>query len=157
MDCSTPGFSVLHYLLEFAETRPSSQWRYLTISSSAIPFSFCFQSFPASGSFPMDQLFASGGQSSGASALASDLPMNIQGWFPFSPRDYQEYSPAPEFKSINSLALSLLCDPRFTSIRDYWKKTLVWLYGLLSTKWCLCFSAHCLDLPLLSFRGASVF
>ena len=59
-----------------------SQWRYPTISSSVIPFSSCLQSFPASGSFPMSQFFTSGGQSIGASASASVLPMNAQGWFP---------------------------------------------------------------------------
>ena len=61
---------------------PSSRWCHPTISSFVIPFSSCLQSFPASGSFPMSQLFASGGQSIGASALASVLPMNIQDWFP---------------------------------------------------------------------------
>ena len=61
---------------------PFSRWCYLTISSSTTLFSFCFQSFPASGSFPMSQLFASGGQSIRASASALVLPMNIQGWFP---------------------------------------------------------------------------
>ena len=61
---------------------PSSQWCHPTISSSAIPFSSCLQSFPASGSFPKSQFFASGGQSIGASASASVLPMNIQDWFP---------------------------------------------------------------------------
>ena len=61
---------------------PSSQWCHLTISSSAIPFSSCLLSFPASGSFPMSQFFASGGQSYGISASASVLPMNIQDWFP---------------------------------------------------------------------------
>ena len=61
---------------------PLSQWCYLTISSSATPFSFCLQSFPASGSFLMSRLFTSGGQSIGASAAASVLPMNIQGSFP---------------------------------------------------------------------------
>ena len=59
-----------------------SQWCYLTISSFANPFSFCPQSFPASGSFPVSQPFTSSGQSIGASASASVLPMNIQGWFP---------------------------------------------------------------------------
>ena len=58
-----------------------SRWCHLTISSSVICFSSCLQSFTASGSFPMSQLFASGGQSIGASASASVLPMNIQGWF----------------------------------------------------------------------------
>jgi len=61
---------------------PFSQWCYLTISSSVAPFSSCPQSFPASGSFPMSRLFSSGGQSIEASALASVLPVNIQGWFP---------------------------------------------------------------------------
>ena len=61
---------------------PSSRWCHPTISSSVIPFSSCLQSFPASGSFPVSQLFTSGGHSIGASALASVLPMNIQDWFP---------------------------------------------------------------------------
>ena len=61
---------------------PLSQWCYLTILSSAILFSSCLQSFPASGSFPINQLFAAGGQSTEASA--SVLPMNIQGWLPFA-------------------------------------------------------------------------
>ena len=61
---------------------PLRWWCHPTISSSVVPFSSCPQSFPASGSFPMSQLFASGGQSIGASASASVLPMNIQNWFP---------------------------------------------------------------------------
>ena len=61
---------------------PLSWWCYLSISSSATPFSFCLQSFPASGSFPMSQLFTSGSLSTGASTSASVLPINIQGWFP---------------------------------------------------------------------------
>ena len=59
-----------------------SQWCHPTISSSVIPFSSSLQFFPASGSFPMSQIFASGGQSIGVSASASVLPMNIQDWFP---------------------------------------------------------------------------
>ena len=65
-----------------SDSCPLSQWCYLTISSSAALFSFCHQSFPASRSFPMSQLFASADQSIGASASASVLPMNIQDWFP---------------------------------------------------------------------------
>ena len=61
---------------------PSSQWWHATISSSVNPFSSCLQSFPASGSFPMSQFFASGGQSIEVSASALVLPMNIQDWFP---------------------------------------------------------------------------
>ena len=61
---------------------PSNLWCHPTISSSVVPFSFCLQSFPASGSFPMSQFFTSGGQSNGASTLSSALPMNIQDLFP---------------------------------------------------------------------------
>ena len=61
---------------------PLSQWCYLTISSSVIPFSSCPQSFPASGSFPVRRIFASGGQSIGVSASASVLPVNTQDWSP---------------------------------------------------------------------------
>ena len=82
MDCSTPGFPVLHHLLELAQTRPWSWWCHPTISSSVVPFSSHLRSVPASGSFPMSQLFISGGQSIGVSVSASVFPMNIQGWFP---------------------------------------------------------------------------
>ena len=93
----------------------SSWWRHPTISFSAVPFSSRLQSFPASGSFPMSQYFASSGQSIGASASASVLPKNIQDWFslellvwtPYSPRDYPASSPTPQFKSINSSVPSL--------------------------------------------------
>ena len=64
-----------------SNSHPLSRWCHPTISSSVIPFSFCLQSFPASWSFPMSQLFASGGQSIGASISASVFPMNIQGCF----------------------------------------------------------------------------
>ena len=63
----------------FSDSGPLSQWCYLTISSSATPFFFCLLSFPASGSFPMSQIFVSGSQSIGASASAAVLLMNIQG------------------------------------------------------------------------------
>ena len=83
MDCSMPGFPVHHQLLEFTQTHVLSRWWWHpAISSSVVPFSSHLQSFPASGSFPMSQLFTSGGQSIGASASASVLPMNSQDWFP---------------------------------------------------------------------------
>ena len=112
-----------------SDSHSSSQWCHPTISSSVIPFSSCPQSLPASESFPMSQLFAWGGQSTGVSALASFLPKKSQGrslsewtgWISCSPRDSQESSPTPQFKSINSLALSLLHSPNLTSIHDYWK------------------------------------
>ena len=65
-----------------SNSRPSSQWCYPAISSSVVPFSSCPQSLPPSGSFPMSQLFPSGGQSIGVSASASVLPMNTQDWSP---------------------------------------------------------------------------
>ena len=66
----------------YSNSRPSSRWCHSTISSSVVPFSSCLQSFPASESFQMSQFFTSGGQSTGVSASASVLPMNIQDWFP---------------------------------------------------------------------------
>ena len=97
-----------------------------TISCPAACFS-CPQSFPASRSFPRSQLFASGGQSTGVSASGAVLPMNIQDWFPLgctgliscSPRDSQESSLEPQFKSIISLALSFVYGPTVTSVLDY--------------------------------------
>ena len=65
-----------------SDSHPSSQWCHPAISSSVIPFSSCPQSLPASESFPMNQLFAWGGQSTGLSALASFLPKKFQGWSP---------------------------------------------------------------------------
>ena len=86
-----------------------SQWYHPTTSSSIAPFSSCLQSFPASEPFKMSQLFASGGQSVGASASASVLPMNFQDLFPpCSPRDSQESPPAPQF-------FSFLYDPTLMS------------------------------------------
>ena len=120
VDCTMPGFPVLHHLLEFAQTHVC--WVGEAIQPSH-PLS------PASppGSFAVSQRFASGGQSIGA--LASVLPMNIQGWFPLGltgliyllSKDSQESSPTPQFKSINSSVLKLLYGSTFTSICDCWK------------------------------------
>ena len=108
---------------------PLYQWCHSTTSSSVSPFSSCSQPFPASGSFPMIWIFASGCQSIGASALASVLPMNIYGWFSFGvtglislqPKGLLESSPEPQFKNINSSVLSVLYGPILTSIHRYWK------------------------------------
>ena len=111
----------------YSDSRPSSQGCHPAISSSVVPFSSCPQSLPASDSFPMSQLFACGGQSTGISALASFLPKKsdlLQNGLvgsPCSPRDSQESSPTPQFKSINSSVLSFLHSPTLTSIYDYWK------------------------------------
>ena len=110
-----------------SDSHPSSPWCHPAISSTVVPFSSCPQSLPASESFPVSQLFAWGGQSTGASALASFPPKKSQGWSlqnglvgsPCSPRDSQESSPTPQFKSINSSALSFLHSPNLTSIHDH--------------------------------------
>ena len=85
---------------------PLNRWCHPTMSSSVIPFSSCLQSFPSSGSFPVSHLFVSGGQSIEATALASVLLMNIQGWFPLLTglisllsRGLKESSPAPHLKA----------------------------------------------------------
>ena len=83
-DCSILGSSILHYLLEFAQIHIHwVSWCYLAISSSVTHFSFCLRSFLASGSFPMSQPFASGGQRIGASASASVFPEKCSGLISF--------------------------------------------------------------------------
>ena len=108
----------------------TSQWCHPTISSSIIPFSSHLQSFLASGSFLVESVLRiRWPMCFGVSASASVLPMYIQDWFPLgwtvgspcSSRDCCEFSPAPQFKSINSSALSFLHSPTLTSIHDYWK------------------------------------
>ena len=112
-----------------SNSRPSSQWCHPATSSSVVPFSSCPQSLPASESFPISQLFAWGGQNTGVSALGSFLPKKSQGWSPsewtgwisLQSKDSKESSPTPQFKSINSSALSLLHSPTLTSIHDHRK------------------------------------
>ena len=82
MNRTTPGLPVHHQLPEFTQTHVHRVRDAPAISSSVAPFSSYPQSFPASGSFPMSQFFASDGQSFGLSASASVLPMNMQDWFP---------------------------------------------------------------------------
>ena len=113
----------------YSNSCPLSWWFHPAISSSVVPFSSCPQSLPASGSFPMSQLFTSGGQSIGDSASASVLPMDIHNWFPlgltgwislqskglsrvFSNTTVQKH---PFFGTKVSLS------PTLTSIHDYWK------------------------------------
>ena len=96
-----------------------SQWCHPIISSSVVPFFSCLQSFAASGSSSRSQFFTSGGQSIGASA--SVLPIHIQDWSPFTPRNSQESSPISQFKSIRSLVLRFPYSPTLTSIHDHRK------------------------------------
>ena len=114
----------------YTNSSPWSWWYHPTISTSVVPFSSCLQSFPASGSFQMSQLFTSGGQSIGVSASTSVLPVSTQDWSPLGLTSLiplqskglsQESSPAPQFKSIISLALSFHYGPILTSIHDYQK------------------------------------
>ena len=102
---ATPWIAAHQASLSITNSRSSP--KHPAISSSVVPFSSSPQSLPASESFPMSQLFAWGGQSIGVSALASVLPKNTQdwspsewtGWISCSPRDSQESSPTPQFKS----------------------------------------------------------
>ena len=102
------------------ESCPSSQQCCLTISSSAVPCSFCLPSFQASGAFPMSRLFASGGQTIKASASASVFAMNIQGWFPLGLTGF----------------ISLL---RRTSFLNYFLSLIIWHYSVsqgFESPWC---------------------
>ena len=123
-----------------------SQWCHPTISPSVIPFSSCLQSFPASGFFPMSQLFSSGGQSIGVSASTSVLPMNIQDWFPlgWTGLVFQSKGLSRVFSNTKiqkhqffGTQLSL----QFNSHIHTWllEKPQLWLYGPLWAKWYLCF------------------
>ena len=147
MDCSTPGFLVHQPKL--------SQAHVCQVGDAIQPFHpLCSHSPPA---FNLSQLqnlfqrisfFASGGQSIGASTSASALPMNNEDWFPLGltglspcyPRDSQESSPTPQFKSINlwssAFFIVQLSHPYMTTGK----------YGLLLEKWCLCFLIHYLGL-----------
>ena len=100
---------------------PLSQWCHPAISSSVVPFSSCPQSFPASGSFQMSQLFASDGQSTGISASTSVLPMNTQNWSPLRWTGTLKSL----FQHHSSKASVLRCSASFivqlTSIHDHWE------------------------------------
>ena len=136
---------------------PLSQWCLPTISSSVTPFPSCPQSFPASGCFLMSQLFASVGQSIGASASVSVLPMNIQDWFPLG---------WTGLMSLQSKGLS-----RVFSNTTVWKHQFfgaqpflwsnshihTWLDRPLLSKWYLCFLICYLGFSLVFFQVASVF
>ena len=114
----------------YADSCLLSWWCHPTISSSVVPFSSCLQSFPASGSFLTSQFFVPGGQSiknfSFSTSRSNEHPGLISfrmDWLdlPAVPRDSQVSSSTPQFKSINSAALSFLYSPTLTSIHDYWK------------------------------------
>ena len=129
MDCSTPDLPVHHQLPEFAQThvhRVGDAIQPSHLLSSPFPSAF---NLLATGSFPISQFFVSGGQSIGVSASKLVLPMNPglisfrMDWLDLLvvPRDSEESCPTPQFKSINSSALSFLYSPTLTFIHDHWK------------------------------------
>ena len=130
MNCSTPGFPVHHQLPEPTQTHVRHDSDSIQPSHPVIPFSSCLQSFTASGSFPVSQFFALGGQSIGASASASVLPMNTQAWFPLGLtglisllfKGLSRVFFSTTVQNINSSVLNLIYGPTLTPVHDYWKK-----------------------------------
>ena len=129
-----------------SNSRPSSQWCHPAISSSVVPFSSCPQSLPASESFPMSQLFAWGGQSTGVSALSSFLPKNTQGWSPCL---------AKEFCCLVAQLCLTICDPIWSITcqdplsmgfprQEYWSRLLY--FFIWKSSWSL---PHNIAIPLL--------
>ena len=127
INCSMSGSPVLHYLPEFSQIHVYWVSDDLTISSSASPFSYCLQVFPASGSFPVSLLFASGGQSIGAST--SVLPMSIQGWFPLGLTGLISLQSNGLSRVLSSTTIQKhqffgtqpSFGPALTSVHDFWK------------------------------------
>ena len=125
MDHSMPGFPVLHYFPEFAQIHV--HWVSNAIQPShprLPPFSSCPQSFPASGSFLMSQLFTSDGQSIGASASASVLPMNIQGWFPLGLTGLISLMSKGLSRVVSSAAIQK--HPFFGTQPSLWSNSQIW-------------------------------
>ena len=126
---------------------PLSWWCHPTILPSVVPFSSCLQSFPASGSFLMSWLFTSGGQSVGALASASVLPVNIQDWFPLGLTAWISLQSKGLSRVFSNTTLQkhqfFSTQPSlwFKSHIHMWllEKPWLWLYGPLLAKWGLCF------------------
>ena len=147
MDCSVPGLPALHYLPEFAQihlhwvddaiqpshplSSPSPPALNLSQHQGLFQWSGSCIRWPKYWSFSFS--ISPSNEHSGLISLV---------WSPCSPRDSQESSPAPQFKSINSSAFSLLYGPTFTSIHDYWKNH-SFDYTTFMAKWCLCFLIYC--------------
>ena len=151
MDCNTLGFSVSLSPTPAAcsNSCPSSWWCHPTISSSVVPFSSCLQFSPASGSFPMSQLFTSGGQS-----FASVLPINIQGRFLLGLAGLISLQSKGFLRDFSNTTVQkhqfLGAQPSlWTNYHIHtWllEKQELWLCGPLSEKWCFSFFIHCLHL-----------
>ena len=136
---------------------PLSRWCHPTILCSVTPFYSSLQSFPASGFFPMRQVFTSGSQHQSFQWIFRvDFLYDWLVWSPCYPRDSQESSQhhsskAPFFGTQPSLW------SKFHICTWLLEKPQLWLYGPLLIKWCLCFLIHCLGLSYLSFKGVSIF
>ena len=137
----------------YSNSCPSSWWCHPTVSSSVVPFSSCLQYFLASGSFLMSRLFTPGGQSTGASASVSVLPMNIQDWFTLGLIDLISKEVPKVFSNttvhgVNSSVLSLLYGPTLTSTHDYWRtRALTQLWRILPHNYEIEWPSH--PLPFL--------
>ena len=133
---------------------PLIRWCHPTISSSVIPFSSCLQSFPASGSFLMSQLFASGDQSIGASSSVSGLPMNIKDWFLLGLTSFIFLQSKGHWRVFSSTTIQK--HQLFNTQLSLWsishiftwllEKPQLWPNGCLLAKWCLWYSVHSLGL-----------
>ena len=131
--CSSPTPRV------YSNSSPSSQWCHPAISFSVVPFSSCLQFFPASGSFPVSQLFTSGGQSTGVSTSTSVLPMDTQDWFPL------EWTGCISLQSkglsicwlLSTNPISILCDFLFCTLK-HWEPRLhhLTLFPLVWVRFC---------------------
>ena len=168
MNLSVPGFPVLHCLPELAQTNvhwvgdvhpllpPSAA---LNLSQNQGLFQWVSCSHQVARALELQHQSFQWTQFHWIpiNLIQSWFPLALTVWSPCSPRDSQESSPALQFESINSLALSLLYGPTLTSIHDYWKNHSFDYIDLCRQKWCLCFLICCLGLSYLSFQGASVF
>ena len=141
---------------------PLSEWCYLTILSFSIPFSFCLQSFPASGSFPVSGLFTSGGQilelqlqHQSFNEYLESIPLGLTGWISLLSKGLSRTSTTIQKHQFFSIQPSLWSASHIHT----WllEKLQLWLYRPLSVKWCFCFLIHCLGLLKHFYQGASVF
>ena len=123
LPCPSPAPGV------YSNACPLSQWCHPTISSSAVSFSSCLQSFPTSGYFPISQFFTSGGQSIGVLASASVFPMNIQDWFPLGWTGWISLQSKGLSRVFSNTTVQKhqffgaqpSSSPSLTSIHDHWK------------------------------------
>ena len=163
LDCSTPGLSIIisQSLLKLMPIESVTPSKHLILCR---PFLSCLQSLPASGSFPRSQFFASGGQSIGcfsfsispSNEYSTDFLQDGLVGSPCSPRDPQESSPTPQFKSINSQALSFLYSPTLNNPYMATGQTTVLTRQTFIDK-VMSLLFNLLSLSQFFFQGASVF